>query len=653
MGKFVDTSKLIIRALRRYVSLSFILAAMILLVRLYEIAVISNYYNYPPNSLASLAGGIKFDLILYLRVSAILLLPFLFIAYFSQKAAKAFFISASVFIVLADLLLLKYFATARVPLGSDLFGYSVGEIKQTIQSSGELSFWPFLVVGLFLFYMIRVFRNHVYLKLKPWMFISMVLLMFVSLLPLKTFRQNPLNYGNQFSMQAADNKLNFFVQSVCNHYLPQGKIHLEPDDLYAFDEYPFLHPETTPDVLGEYFEQFNTPPNLVFIVVEGLGRAFSGEGAYLGSFTPFLDSLMNKSLYWENCISTSGRTFQLLPSLLASAPFGESGFAELGAQMPNHVSLVSLLKKEAAYQSSFYYGGEAHFDNMDVFLRRQGIDKIIDSKSFGSALEKLPGASTGFSWGYGDKELFRRYFEEKEAETSAPSLDILLTLAMHDPFIIPDADFYRAKCDERLRHLNLTEKTRRFNLCYQKQLSTILYFDDALRTFFSKAQQQASFDNTIFIITGDHRMMEIPISTQLDRFHVPLLVYSPKLKQAQKFSSIVSHFDVTPSLIAMLHKQKMIERPEFTAWMGDGLQTQIEFGNRRSFPLMRNKNEIIDYVANDKMLSNGVIYQIRENMDIAPLDNQSEKIDLEFALANFLRLNHYVCTQNKLINDSL
>src|SRR5205085_4463090 len=110
--------------------------------------------------------------------------------------------------------------------------------------------------------------------------------------------------------------------------------------------YPFLHTiDTSSDVLSPLFNKQQAPPNLVFIVVEGLGRAFSNKDAYLGSFTPFLDSLSDKSLYWSNFLSAGGRTFAMLPSVFGSLPYGKNGFTELGDHMPKHVSLFSVLKQ--------------------------------------------------------------------------------------------------------------------------------------------------------------------------------------------------------------------------------------------------------------------------------------------------------------------
>ena len=667
MGKITDTFGLLVRTLRRFISLSFILAAMILLVRLYELVITYNFYNYPPGSFSSLLIGIKYDIIMYLRISAVLMIPFLLLGLFSQKAARVFFISASIFLVLGDMLLLKYFSTAGVPLGSDLFAYSIEEINQTVQSSGEMNVWPFVFMALFLVYMVRVFIKHVYFKLKPWMLLIISAAMFASFAPIDFLKPQPSDFENEFSLFAATNKLNFFSESVLTRYVFNEQ---QSQQTYTFktqvttadgsftyldEDYPFLHNETTPDVLGKYFEPLETKPNIVFIIVESLGRAYSGEGAYLGSFTPFLDSLMDKSLYWENNLSTSGRTFEVLPSTLASVPFGDRGFTELAEDMPDHLSLISILKTQANYTSSFTYGGEAHFDNMDIFLNRQGIDKIIDNTNFGAGYKKMPpSATSGFSWGFGDKEIFRRYIDEIKADNTVnPRMDVILTLAIHSPFVVANQDYYISKFNERLEKLELSEKTKNFNRNYQQQFSTVLYFDDALRYFFSEFKKLPSFNNTIFVITGDHRMPEVPISTQLDRFHVPLVIYSPMIKKPAKFSSLVTHFDITPSLLAMLDADSIISRPKAAAWIGHGLDDKEDFRVANTYPLMRNKNEILDYIDDERMLANKVIYQVYENMNIETVDEPDKEKELEAKLNNFLLKNKHACKNNKLIPDSL
>lgn len=666
MENLRESAKLIIRSLRRFLSLSFILASMIFMVRLYELFFTSGTANYPLGSTINMLIGLKYDLILYLRISAVLMIPFLIIAYFSQKAAKIFFIVLSILLIFGDMLLLQYFGVTRVPLGADLFGYSPEEIKQAAGASGKIDFVFYFLLIIYFGLMARVFIRHVYFRIKPWAMALLTILMAGSLLPIKQLSPEPSKFNDEFSMFIATNKLNFFFQSTANRYLYQGgsgnqtytfKATTASSDgnpfVYIDPDYPFLHQESTPDILGGYFDLKETPPNIVFIIVESLGRAYSGEGAYLGSYTPFLDSLSQKSLYWENNLSTSGRTFQVLPSLLASAPFGSNGFAEMADKMPGHLSLPSILKKQAGYSSSFVYGGEAEFDKMDIFLRRQGVDKIIDSKDFGKGYTKLPAAKGGFSWGYGDKDIFSRYLEDIKSSQDTLRLDVLLTLAMHDPFFVPGQEYYNQKFEEKLNSLDLTGKVKTFDAQYPLQFASVLYFDESLRFFFMEASKLPSFGNTIFIITGDHRMPEIPISTQIDRFHVPLVIYSPLLKKARKFSSVVTHFDVAPSLVALLDGAKHIVRPSVASWVGYGLDNSVSFRNLNSYPLMRNKNEILDFIDSEYFLSAKTLYKIYPNLDIEPLDSSELQQQLKDELGNFIRKNNYACQNNKLIPDSL
>jgi len=148
-------------------------------------------------------------------------------------------------------------------------------------------------------------------------------------------------------------------------------------------------------------------------------------------------------------------------------------------------------------------------------------------------------------------------------------------------------------------------------------------------------------------------MPEIPISTQLDRFHVPLVVYSPMLKNSRKFSSLVTHFDIAPSLVAMLDADSIISRPKVAAWIGHGLDDHKAFRNLNAYPLMRNKNEILDFIDGERMLANNLIYRIYDNMDIETVDEKEKEADLKVQLNNFLLKNNYACKNNKLIPDSL
>jgi uncharacterized sulfatase len=694
---------LVRQSFKRYISLVVITIGLLILVRFYEILFVAGKTGYPSGSTLELILGIRFDLMLACRLSVLLVGPFLWIDHYNPRAANIFYASISSIVVLGNILLLSYFSTTRITLGSDILGYSLSEMRQIIGASGELSLKKLLPVILFAGIIYYVFRKWANKKQSSLVFKLVTTGMAISLLPIISYNPDPADYKSEFSMNITANKFNLFSERLLHYFFQKNEStrfdlnssdriqeeNQQADNLtsrqpsqvkgtdgtltnnnqisspqkspvaaanpftYISQDYPFLHQETTPDLLAPFFKPGTDAPSIVFILVESLGRAYTGQGAYLGSFTPFLDSLMTRSLYWENCLSTSGRTFSVIPSMLASLPFGDKGFADLGDKMPDHLSLVSLLKNRAGYSSSFYYGGDPKFDNMEPFLKRQGTSKIVGIRDFGGDYKQLPSDKNGFSWGYGDREIFRKYLSDLKMNEKEKRVDLMLTLAMHNPFLIPEQDHYNALFEKRMADDRLTEDQKKYNRQYVPQFASMLYFDDALRYFFNEFSKLKSFEHTIFIITGDHRMPEIPISTQLDRFHVPLVVFSPMLKQGVKFSSIVTHYDVTPSLLTFLKNRMNISLPTVSAWIGHGLDTNTSFRNLNSYPLKRNTGELTDYISGDHFIAGATLYKVYPTLDIEPENNPTLNEQLQKQFANYKAKNNFATKGNQLIPDSL
>lgn len=142
---------------------------------------------------------------------------------------------------------------------------------------------------------------------------------------------------------------------------------------------------------------------------------------------------------------------------------------------------------------------------------------------------------------------------EVQKPKKQPYFDMILTLSTHQPFLINNEAYYEKVFEKRLMSagfLHLKENGVR----KQKQLVSVLNLDDAMKKFFEKYSKRPDFENTIFIITGDHSMPEITLQQKIDRYHVPLMIYSPLLKESKRFRSIVSHFDVAPSILAFTEK---------------------------------------------------------------------------------------------------
>jgi hypothetical protein len=390
--------------------------------------------------------------------------------------------------------------------------------------------------------------------------------------------------------------------------------------------YPFLHADRTPDTLGPLMAApAGTPPNLVFIVVEGLGRTFSGPGARLGSFTPFLDELGGRSLYFENFLSGQGRTFGVLSTVFGSLPFGESGLAALGPRMPRHASLLSILKAQG-YRLNYYSGSNLAFDNQGAFLRTEGVEHFMSERDFGPAFQR-----SGY-WGYADGDLIANTLQRQGANPSGPSVDIIQTVSMHDPFEFPNKAAYLEKVAQRLGALGIAPGANPAYTAQRDIFASILYTDDALRHYFTEAAKLPGYANTVFVITGDHRLPELPMDTRIERYHVPLIVFSPLLKEARAIKAVSSQFDIAPSLLALLAHGYGLHAPREATWLGTGLDTERAFRNLHAIPLKQTKTELSDFVSGTVYLAQDRLYALSDGM---ALDRAQDDAALAKARAQF------------------
>jgi tetratricopeptide (TPR) repeat protein len=325
---------------------------------------------------------------------------------------------------------------------------------------------------------------------------------------------------------------------------------------------------------------------------------------------------------------------------------------DLGGLMPAHQTLISILKAQG-YYTNFFYGSSANFDLMDVFLVHQGIDFILDKNQFSAEYRLADPNEKGFSWGYDDGDLFMHSLEIINSQTKSPRLDIFLTISTHEPFSPPNKQSYWKRFDERLPLLSIPEEKKQIYRGYKEVFSTLLYFDDALRQLFMEYKKRNDFERTIFFITGDHRLIPIPLDKQIDRFHVPFIIYSQMLQESRKFSSISTHSDVTPTVLAFLHSQYNIDIPIKASWLSSGIDTAQEFRNIHSMPLMRTKNELIDYIHGLYYLAGEQAYILKSGLIAENIENQSTRMALEKKLDQFKFLNNYICKNNQLIPDTL
>ncbi len=158
-------------------------------------------------------------------------------------------------------------------------------------------------------------------------------------------------------------------------------------------------------------------------------------------------------------------------------------------------SLINLLQQNG-YETNFFYGGDASFDNMRKFLLKNKIDHIYDETNFPSGYAKMP-ANNGFSWGYGDKELFNSYLNSKQ-DSIRSYLNLVLTVSTHSPFLINEQDKYLQSFENRMSELGISENQKKEYRNYKYQYASIMYMDDAIGSFLESYKKRSDFSNTVF-----------------------------------------------------------------------------------------------------------------------------------------------------------
>lgn len=633
-----------------------------ILIRIYEFIYLKIHFQINLSYFLFEFKGIYFDFLFVSILAIVSFIPFAIVYLISKKITRVIFYVINVIIVFITFILIDYLRHTFIPLDHAVFAYPVNELIYITKESvniGLLQFARYLAAIVTCIYLTHfLFKRFDFKK----SYIIGILFILSGLLLTKNLNPARRNYSNDTSFNLTINKLSFFAKSCANYFLGKSGINsmefkavandfhkINNDIQFDNPNYPLEHKPDTADILGAYFNLNENPPNLVFIIMESLSSAFCGSNAYLGNFTPFLDSLITESLYWENYLSTSERTFNTIPSIFGSLPYGEKGFMQTVQRdyTVEHTTLVKWLSGNG-YKSNFFYGGWTGFDNMERFFKYQNMDFIL--KHFGTNYSKIESDKNGFSWGYPDQSVYMRSFEILDSLQQSPRLDIYMTLSLHHPFRPPNREYYIQKFEERMNELIFSDKKKKETRIYSDIFATILYTDDAIKYLINEYKNRDEFENTVFVITGDHRLGTQNIKNNLDRYHVPLIIYSPMLKDAVKFSSVSSHANISPTLYPFLAKNFNFELPEKVHWLAKQLDTSVNFRNIHILPIMKINREISDYLSHEYFLSDNVLHKLNKSLELE-LINNSELLDsLKRNLNNFVVLNQYITKNNLIIS---
>lgn len=618
--------------------------------------------------------GILSDLAVFSRVGVVLFAIVLIFGW-CKAIYKTLLHLVGVSYVFMELAATFYFLTALVPLDHTMFTYSIGELVTTVKASAlGVDALLFILIPIIIYLVTFVFfkriQNH------AWLMLILILAGAIIFMPMRKLRRSNLLAMHEYGMTS---KAGYFIEHSIKYCKTIGFSHknienpiLEEEEIKRFIRYrnedgfylrasngeiaeidpnqepdmmtyPLLH-KNTYDPLGEYFKDFTTKPNIVIIIMESMGgKAFFPSHPSL-SFTPFLDSLKNESLYWPDCFSGSGRTFGVLPTILGSLPYGGTGFCDQSV-LASHLSIPLLLKKNG-YHSFFFYAGWTGFQNMDALLAKEEVSYLNTAfPNNPNYVQRAKARGILWAWGNPDGELFDRSIEVLDSLSLFPMLNIYLSVSSHGPFCIPNQQKYIDEINKMVTKVDA--ETKSFIQSNIDPYTSILYADEAVGNLFTEYKRKGWYDNTIFIITGDHCMHELGRDNNLQMFHVPLIIHSPLLKKTKSIKANVSHHDIAPSLLNLMKGKKIIEIPSIVSWLNYGLEMN-ETNPKKVITFIPDYKIIEQYVYGNYYLMQDELFTIIDGQTIKPCSNEAMRKEMMERLDNFRKIDAYTVKGNKI-----
>ena len=269
--------------------------------------------------------------------------------------------------------------------------------------------------------------------------------------------------------------------------------------------------------------------NIMLILVESLSAKYMGAFGDKKGWTPKLDALTKKSLFFENFYATGTRTVRGMEAITLSV-VPTPGRSIVKRPDNHNMFSTGFIFKEKGYENKFIYGGHGYFDNMNDFFSHNGFS-IVDRTDFADNEVTFSNV-----WGACDEDLFNKVLKEadKSYADKKPFLNFIMTTSNHRPYTYPDGK------------IDVPSHTGREG--------GVKYTDYAINKFINEAKKKPWFKNTIFIILADHNGGSAGKTTlPAYRYKIPLIVYAPNIVKPEVVNKLSSQIDLFPTIFSLMN----------------------------------------------------------------------------------------------------
>ncbi len=330
--------------------------------------------------------------------------------------------------------------------------------------------------------------------------------------------------GNSFSRDAV---ANVFVRQLVEP--PTGKIKV---DLAAED----LASDATLKATKKTEKR-----NVVLVFLESTRAESTTPYADIDT-TPFLQELANDSVVAQNAYAVVPHTSKaLLATECGVVPPLDTDMTESEPDAIPADCLADLLG-EQGYNTAFFQSATENFERRPQLVDNFGYDDFYP-------VNYMPkqGFQEANYFGYEDDIMLEPSRNWLLENGSSPFLATYLTVTPHHDYVVPDRYGQRkyVKDDEDLN----------------RYLNTLHYEDRFLRNLFDQYKELGLYDDTVFIVLGDHgegfgehERYQHDDTIYNEGLHIPLIVHDPRRSEGQRnIEPAVNELDVLPTVADLLN----------------------------------------------------------------------------------------------------
>lgn len=284
------------------------------------------------------------------------------------------------------------------------------------------------------------------------------------------------------------------------------------------DLYPAAEGDSTVSVLN------TRRPNILLVLMEGLGGAFVEPLGGLPDVTPNLNRLSKEGVFFTNCYANSFRTDRGTVSALS----GYLGMPTVSVmKLPVKSRTLPAISEELlknGYRTDFLYGGDINFTNMKSYLLSKGYQHLTADTDF--SLEE----QRSNVWGVNDDITSEWLWNQLEQRKDGPWFTTYLTLSSHEPFEVP---------------------SNRFE---DKILNAFAFTDACLGKLIDRLKASPLWDNLLVVCVPDHGFCypQGAVDRGGEFSHIPMLWLGGAVKAPMQFSKIMNQSDLAATLLAQL-----------------------------------------------------------------------------------------------------